>query len=565
MHKYKIGSLFSGIGALDLAVHAIFPQSSTVFFCEQDKFCQQVLSKRFPDVPIFEDVRTSTKENLPSIDVLVGGFPCQDLSVAGQGKGITKETRSGLFFEMWRIAEEMGPRFVLFENVPAILSRGLDVVCETISRSGWTLEWHLVSASDVGAWHKRQRWWGIAHREDELFTGYEQIGSLSDRWRGLQQDLFSSPEVIEKFPHAGMIRDGKLYKRAVSSFTSTKAMFPTPTATDRSSSERRSRAFELGLQGKPLYTRREVDGKKVDTARHFNIEDAIAHQTATELRRLYPTPTTMLGQRSYEGAHRYIRAKVLAGEMTREEGASFLNRDPFDEQGALPKINWPTPTKSCGEGGEASRQTYQTESGSFFVRRDKTGQTFGAKLSDAVIAYERDSYPTPTSTDYKDGGSEHSIRAQVKRKGIGVRLGAYVPAAENSLLPTPVRGDGDKLGSNSLSRLVESGGRRYSADDHRGTGEEIKWLPGKLNPDWVEPLMGLPSGFTDLEADIIVPEMIDRYQWIDGTWEENLPRLTKRKTHRVSRIKALGNSVVPQCAYAAFYVIKEKLCNTNIG
>ena len=168
----RIGSLFSGIGALDLAVHKLHSDAQTVFFVEQDKFCTKVLSHRFPSVPIFKDVREVGSHNLPSIDVLVGGFPCQDLSVAGQGKGITKETRSGLFFEMWRIAEEMGPRFVLFENVPAILSRGLDVVSETISRSGWTLEWHLLSASDVGAWHKRQRWWGIAHREEELFTSY---------------------------------------------------------------------------------------------------------------------------------------------------------------------------------------------------------------------------------------------------------------------------------------------------------------------------------------------------------------------------------------------------------
>lgn len=484
MSGHKIGSLFSGIGALDLAVHAIFPQSSTVFFCEQDKFCQQVLSKRFPDVPIFEDVRTSTKDNLPSIDVLVGGFPCQDLSIAGRGKGITKETRSGLFFEMWRIAEEMSPRFVLFENVPAILSRGLDVVCETISRSGWTLEWHLLSASDVGAWHKRQRWWGIAHREDELFTGYEQIGSLSDRWRGLQQDLFSSPEVIEKFPHAGMIRDGKLYHRQSS--PSRPGWYNTPNTLDHL--PRR--------EGEALA---KLQATRPGRERSGNLRE--------DTRLMYPTPTTMLGQRSYEGAHRYIREKVLAGEMTREEGASFLNRDPFDEQGALPKI----------------------------------------------------SYPTPTSTDYKDSGTEKDVRYQVNRKGTGARLGTIVSARENSLLPTPIRGDGDKLGSSSLSRYIKSNGRRYSANDPRGTGEEIKWLPGKLNPDWVEPLMGLPSGFTDCDVSIMAPEMIDRYHWLDGTWEMGIPRLTETKKDRVSRIKALGNSVVPQCAYAAFYVIKRRV------
>ena len=479
----RIGSLFSGIGALDLAVHKLHSDAQTVFFVEQDKFCTKVLSHRFPSVPIFKDVREVGSHNLPSIDVLVGGFPCQDLSVAGQGKGITKETRSGLFFEMWRIAEEMGPRFVLFENVPAILSRGLDVVSETISRSGWTLEWHLLSASDVGAWHKRQRWWGIAHREDELFTAYEQIGSLSDRWRGLQQDLFSSPEIIDRFPHAGMIRNGKLYHRQSS--PSKPGWYNTPNTLDHL--PRR--------EGEALA---KLQASRPGRERSGNLRE--------DNRLMYPTPTTMLGQRSYEGAHRYIRQKVLAGEMTREEGASFLNRDPFDEQGALPRI----------------------------------------------------SYPTPTSTDYKDGGSEHTIRAQVKRKGVTVRLGAYVSASENKLLPTPVRGDGDKLGSNTLSRYVESGGRKYSADDHRGSGEEIKWLPGKLNPDWVEPLMGLPTGYTDIDRDCPT-QMLSSWCWFDGSWEEGIPRLTEIKKDRVSRIKSLGNTVVPQCAYQAFKIIKEKL------
>ena len=272
---------------------------------------------------------------------------------------------------------------------------------------------------------------------------------------------------------------------------------------------------------------------------------------------MYPTPTTFLGKRCYEGAARNIREKVLAGEMSREEGASILRRDPFAEQGILPRISWPTPSVSCEEGGEQSTRTFLSDGNSFFVKRDGTGSTFGAKLVDAVFAIEKKiiNYPTPTSTDYKDGGSEHSIRFQVNRKGNGVRLGSYVPASENKLLPTPVRGDGHKLPSNSLSRHIESGGRKYSADDHRGTGEVVEWLPGKLNPDWVEPLMGLPSGYTDLGCDI-EPEMIDIQSWFDGSWELGLARLTEVKKDRVSRIKALGNSVVPQCAFEAYKVIR---------
>ena len=155
MQCLRVGSLFSGIGALDLGVHALF-DCRTEWFVEQEEFCQEVLKKRFPGTPIYDDVRTITGYNLPPVDILVGGFPCQDISVAGHGKGIKEGTRSGLFFEMWRLALELEPQFVLFENVPAINGRGLDVVTETIVSSGWKLEWFHLAASDVGAWHKRE-------------------------------------------------------------------------------------------------------------------------------------------------------------------------------------------------------------------------------------------------------------------------------------------------------------------------------------------------------------------------------------------------------------------------
>tara|TARA_Y100000114_G_scaffold80454_2_gene74106 strand:- start:3800 stop:4543 length:744 start_codon:yes stop_codon:yes gene_type:complete len=181
-----------------------------------------------------------------------------------------------------------------------------------------------------------------------------------------------------------------------------------------------------------------------------------------------------------------------------------------------------------------------------------------AELVEGKKQLPNKNWPTPTATDYKDGESPHSIRGGVKRKGTGVRLGCYVPASENGLLPTPVRGDGHKLPSNSLSRHVESGGLKYSANDHRSTVDKIEWKPGKLNPDWVEPLMGLPSGYTDLDRSV-EPKMLPVTSWHDGSWEEGIDRLTEIKHRRVSRIQSLGNSVVPQCASAAFRILRRRL------
>jgi DNA (cytosine-5)-methyltransferase 1 len=139
-----------------------------VAFCEIDKKAQQVLRKHWPNVPIFEDVCTLTKELLDergiTIDVICGGFPCQDISLAGKGAGIEGE-RSGLWTEYARIISELRPKFVIVENVSALLSRGLDRVLGDLAEIGYDAEWHCIPASAVGAPHRRDRVWIIAYPE----------------------------------------------------------------------------------------------------------------------------------------------------------------------------------------------------------------------------------------------------------------------------------------------------------------------------------------------------------------------------------------------------------------
>ena len=119
----KVLDLFSGIGGFSLGLERA--GMTTVAFCEIDKKAQQVLRKHWPNVPIFEDVCTLTKELLDergiTIDVICGGFPCQDISLAGKGAGIEGE-RSGLWTEYARIISELRPKFVIVENVSALLS-----------------------------------------------------------------------------------------------------------------------------------------------------------------------------------------------------------------------------------------------------------------------------------------------------------------------------------------------------------------------------------------------------------------------------------------------------------
>lgn len=156
--------LFSGIGGNSLA---LAEWVNTIAYCEQDRYAQAVLLSRMaegilPSRPIWDDIRTLRGEQLPRIDIIVGGFPCQDISVAGSGAGLDGE-RSGLFFEIVRLAQETKSPFLFLENVPAIRTRGLDAVIRTLSSIGYDCRWGMLSAYDVGAPHKRERWFCLAY------------------------------------------------------------------------------------------------------------------------------------------------------------------------------------------------------------------------------------------------------------------------------------------------------------------------------------------------------------------------------------------------------------------
>jgi DNA (cytosine-5)-methyltransferase 1 len=212
-----VGSLFAGVGGFDLGLERAGMR--TVWFCEEDPFCRRVLAKHWPGVPCYPDVRSlvanagtgrrsevvheplnhakgraanhkresacdpqgrrhlsgvaagacgvsGDDERLPvpvpHVDVLCGGFPCQDLSYAGKGAGIDGE-RSGLWSEYARLVRELRPRYVIVENVPALLTRGLGRVLADLAACGYDAEWDCVPASAVGAPHRRDRVWLVAY------------------------------------------------------------------------------------------------------------------------------------------------------------------------------------------------------------------------------------------------------------------------------------------------------------------------------------------------------------------------------------------------------------------
>lgn len=173
----RVLDLFAGIGGFTLGLERA--GFETVAFCEIEPYAQKVLNKNWPGVKLYDDVRGITAERLAAdgigVDVITGGFPCQDISVAGKGAGIEGE-RSGLWSECARLIGELRPRYAIFENVTNLLNgeRGdwFKRVLGDISALGYDAEWHCIPASSIGAHHRRDRVWIVAYSNSD------------DGWRG---------------------------------------------------------------------------------------------------------------------------------------------------------------------------------------------------------------------------------------------------------------------------------------------------------------------------------------------------------------------------------------------
>jgi DNA (cytosine-5)-methyltransferase 1 len=150
----RFGSLFAGIGGFDLGFERAGMQC--VWQVEIDDYATRVLEKHWPHVHRERDIRHCGSHNLEPVDVICGGFPCQDISYAGLGAGLDGE-RSGLFFEAVRVVRELRPRVVVLENVAALLTRGLDRVLGTLAEIGYDAEWHCIPAAYFGAHFRRDR------------------------------------------------------------------------------------------------------------------------------------------------------------------------------------------------------------------------------------------------------------------------------------------------------------------------------------------------------------------------------------------------------------------------
>lgn len=205
--KLTVGSLFAGIGGFDLGLERAGMEVK--WQVEIDPFCGEVLSKLWPLSERFEDVRTVGSE-LEPVDVIAGGFPCQDISFAGSGDGLDGE-RSGLWRQMRRLVGLLRPRYVIVENVAALTARGLGVVLGDLAGLGFDAEWSDLFACEMGCTHPRRRLFVVAYTDSE--HGRARLrDSIARAFRPLQTvDGFASARARHK---ARLANPSKLYRGA---------------------------------------------------------------------------------------------------------------------------------------------------------------------------------------------------------------------------------------------------------------------------------------------------------------------------------------------------------------
>jgi len=163
----RIGSLCTGYGGLDLAVTTVL-DAELAWYAEPDQHAAAVLAARWPGTCNLGDITATDWASVPPVDLITAGWPCQDISLAGQGAGIKEGTRSGLWLHIARCLRQLRPDYAYLENVAALRTRGLDRVLADLAEIGYDTQWATIRACDTGAPHRRARLFLLAVRPGRL-------------------------------------------------------------------------------------------------------------------------------------------------------------------------------------------------------------------------------------------------------------------------------------------------------------------------------------------------------------------------------------------------------------
>jgi len=563
MSKLRVLSLFSGIGGFELGLERT-GGFAPVGFCEVDPFCNELLRARWPDVPNFGDITKLSGqralEECGGIDVICGGFPCQDISLAGRGGGLAG-TRSGLWAEYARLVGEILPRYVLVENVSALRVRGLGTVLADLAAVGFSCLWDCIPASALGAHHRRDRVWIVAWRNDygdceivrrhasvrELRECLPQKGGCS---KGRERSvLFDGMRLTEKVwadaPDC-RYREDVLRRRSdsegdISENRGGLAAHPTSVgASEHPNTVRSATGAGSKINGEiPPDCERETgrdssppelcrDGRQ--TGKSCSCVEKKAFRIAQAIR-------SHIGATIHGGTDNFRSEGWLSNytaSLSDDEIAVAYELTPL-----APIISssssLPTPEAS---NTKAVALRSQGRSPRDFLTPLPTPSVCGnynrkgaSKTSGDGLATWVSRWPTPRASESENRQTKPTPSQIAGKHGMNLAIAVH-------LYPTPAASDykGAVSLASAQKRADESKrGVRLAEHIARETGENVG---GALNPDWVEWLMGFPVHWTDPKSECSREAL---------TWasEPDIPRVAAGVPDRANRLKGLGNAVVP--------------------
>ena len=555
----RIGSLFSGIGGLEYGLERSGLATSSEWMIEMDEYCCSVLEKNFPNTLVInKKVEEINPLDLPSIDILTAGFPCQPVSTAGSRKGI--EDERWLWDEVWRFIDVLRPRYFILENVPGIFTankgKAFERVIKDIAQSrSYRFEWQIISARTVGAAHLRKRFFGVGilgnteHNGSSKSKNRKGTGERTVSWRQRE-------EVQEKINREskGESKDNSILNSKSKSSNETNK---------QTSSISKSRKARLNIgdgygREQSRINRQEAELWMGSTAYGFSRWMArlgLVNVWSANLNK-WRTPTTMDKK---EDALKHA-TKLLQGKNTRASGESVqitladqiamedIKNNPklYDKykdhiilkRPYLPKqklfvdyIRSVTSIKELNEQTEIKKTTIE-----HWFRYDKKGFSFPSledwetikpllkeikydKEMTAVESFEWSNninpFPTPASRDWKD---------------------TYDSNLEPSHLIGGVPAHKKTMPRNVFYRLQQQ--------------EEY---PTPSSSEHKYRLKGNSQASKNLEARSRRGELNAEYD----VWEKGMPRSSGDYPNRKNKLMALGNAVVPQCVELVGRLIKR--------
>ena len=445
--EMRLLDLFSGIGGFSYAAEKLVGGYKTVAFCEMDEFCQKVLQKHWPEIPIYDDVRTLDATRLGRIDIVTGGYPCQPFSQAGKRQGEKDERH--LWPEMLRIIKSCKPRYVVAENVAGHVNMGLDQVLTDLEDQGYTTRPIIIPACAKNAPHRRDRVWIIG----ELTTNHNNSGNRASR--------------------------GNINKE--------------------------QQTIEQGWKEQPLF----------ESSRH---NENVAN-------------TSSLRGQNISGNN-----KKFATRSAKNENVEFSNSCSSDRGSELMADSFSNqPRKQTKwQRGESSRRGSQDINGSE-TEREETDRSDATYSESEGLAHSNEreicetKQPGMDSDEKRNWGglrSKSSRRNQLSRENV----------ANSESISRNVNGIVRKHGqtkTQEISRNRDGLRNTQKQQSNRSTDKATKQRMGDL-------VNGISKGLL---------EHFNREP-------EDIPRVTSGEKERAKKLKALGNSIVPQVAAEIFIAIK---------